>query len=97
MTETAPSSAAQPFPPKLSPAGRERFGELLAKQLWLLAGGLAAMVVAPSILGTATPPRVALIVSATVAAISVIGAVVIHFQSVERLGEAAPTEGQADE
>ena len=53
MTETAPSSAAQIFPPKLSPAGRERFGELLAKQLWLLAGGMLALIVAPSILGAA--------------------------------------------
>lgn len=93
MTETASVSAAQPFPPKLSPAGREHFGELLARQLWLIAGGLTAVVLAPSILGTANPPKAAFVLSVAFALLSAVGAIVIHFLSVERLGETAAVEG----
>ncbi|MDP1738337.1 MAG: hypothetical protein Q8L23_12975 [Caulobacter sp.] len=94
MTEPAPRPAVQIFPPRLSPAGRERFGELLAKQLWLLAGGMLALIVAPTILGAAKLPAVVPALSTAFAFVSATAAIVIHFLSVERLGETASVEGQ---
>ncbi len=87
MTETAPSSTAPPGPRRLSPAGRERFGERLAGQLWLTAGGLAALIVTPALLGAADLKPVGIAAAAISAVALAVMATVVHYLSVERATE----------
>ncbi|MFZ5669366.1 MAG: hypothetical protein ACOY4K_07715 [Pseudomonadota bacterium] len=73
---------------ELTPAARERFGELLGKQLWVTAGGIAALIVAPGIVGSAKVAVSVQVAGAVVAFSLAAAGSLIHYFLIERRTDA---------
>ncbi|MCC7268443.1 MAG: hypothetical protein IT546_14055 [Caulobacteraceae bacterium] len=100
MTSTEPPSP--PRPPshlrevRLSPRGRQKFGEWLANRLVVAAGGIAALILAPSIVGPQRPPDLLIYALLVVIAAFAAMAILVHYMTAERFGETAGPAGNDD-
>jgi len=72
---------------KLSPTGRQRFGEWVANSCRLAAGGLFGSIVIPSLLGRSVPLAVTVATSLAAVLFAILGAV-MYYVTAERSGEA---------